>query len=260
VARGTSTRVVRLRAPRPFIVRGSKQGKRAAILTFRLPRKALVVFEVHRIAPTCAGIGLFRVRGAEGKNRVRFPGRIRGRLLPPGTYQLRARGFPQLRVRVAILPKGSTKADRRAALRARSTCPSIDPSELLASTASTSETAAGGGTSAGDTPQTGGVAAAEESNPPEKDALGSARESRPPAGGALGAISRGARDAGALGLSLILVGICAAILLLATASLPETATRGPWLTSLVADRRLEIALAGVVTLVVVTLAYLVSVS
>jgi hypothetical protein len=216
------------------------------------------VFEVHRIAPTCAGIGTFRVRGNAGKNRVRFSGRVRGRLLRPGTYQLRARGYPGIRVRVAILPKGSTARDARKALRARSVCPATPATTLLASAPSAGEPTVGGGTAAGDGPQTGGVASAEA--PETKESLGSARESRPSAGGALGAIERGARDAGALGLTLILVGILAAILLLGTASLPETAARGPRLAALVADRRLELALAGVLTLVVVTLAYLVSVS
>lgn len=238
------------------MVRGSKR-VRAAILTFRLPKRSVVVFEVQRLAPACTSFGTFRVRGHAGKNRIRFAGRIRGHLLPAGTYELRARGLPQVRVRVAIMPRGSSASDAAKALRAASTC----PRETTALLASSPAFVRGEGAPDGATP--GGVAAAAAATSETAETPGSAAgqdRSRPSAGGALGAIARGARDAGPLGLSLILAGICAAILLLATASLPQTAARGPWLTAIVADRRLEIALAGLVTLVVVTLAYLVSVS
>jgi hypothetical protein len=253
---GTPPRVARLRASRAFIVRGSKR-VRAAILTFRLPSRSLVVFEVRRLAPSCTSFGTFRVRGHAGKNRVRFAGRVRGRLLPAGTYELRARGLPNVRVRVAILPRGSSPSDAAAALRAPSTCPSIETTTVLAGAGTLVR-----GEGAPDGAPPGGVASASSGSSESEESLGSATEgrSRPSAGGALGAIARGARDAGPLGLGLILAGICAAILLLATASLPQTAARGPWLTALVADRRLEIALAGLATLVVVTLAYLISVS
>lgn len=239
------------------MVRGSKR-VRAAILSFRLPRRSLVVFEVQRLAPACTSFGTFRVRGHAGKNRIRFAGRVRGRLLPAGTYELRARGFPQVRVRVAILPKGSSASDAAKALRTASTCPSADATALLASSGPLVRAEG-----APDGAPPGGVASVSAGSSETGATAGSAAtqgRSRPSAGGALGAIARGARDAGPLGLTLILAGICAAILLLATASLPQTAARGPWLTALVADRRLEIALAGLVTLVVVTLAYLVSVS
>jgi hypothetical protein len=79
-------------------------------------------------------------------------------------------------------------------------------------------------------------------------------------GATLGAISRGAREAAPLALAFILAGIVAAILLLVTASLPQTAARGQLLATLVTDHRLELTLAGVVMLVVVTLAYLISVT
>jgi hypothetical protein len=261
--RGTAPRVVRLRAPRPFLIRGSKRAARA-ILTFRLPARSLVVFQIRRIAPSCAAVGTFRVRGRAGLNRVRFPGRVRGRLLPPGTYELRALGLPNVRVRVAILPRGSSARDARAALRATNVCPSVQPEPEPTPLAST---AGAGAPPASEEPPSfadgestaGGVASSAPSGP---SGTAPPREGRLRSfgGDALGTIASGAREAGPLALGLILAGIVAAILLLVTASLPQTAARGQLLATLVTDHRLELTLAGVATLVVVTLAYLISVT
>jgi hypothetical protein len=61
-------------------------GRAGAGLRFRLSRPAIVRFSV---AP--GGTRLrFQVRGRRGVNRMRFSGRIRGRRLPPGDYELTA--------------------------------------------------------------------------------------------------------------------------------------------------------------------------
>lgn len=242
---------------------GRSRAVRPAILTFRLPRRALVVFEVRQLAPVCRAVGVFRVRGRAGANRVRFAGRVRGRLLAPGTYELRARGLPGVRVRIAVLGRGGTASQAARALK-RSVC---TVATELASTSGAgwasplaSLPRAGGGSESTSTSPTGGVAGETAGSPTDETPAGSSGGGRPSAGDALGAISRGAQEAGPLGLALLLAGIGAAVLLLGAASLPATAARGPWLAGLVADRRLEFALAGAVMLLVVTLAYLVAIS
>jgi hypothetical protein len=235
---------------------------RAAILTFRLPRRSLVVFEVRQLAPVCRAVGVFRVRGRAGANRVRFDGRVRGRLLAPGTYELRARGLPRVRVRIAVLGRGGTASQAARALK-RSVCAVATElaSTSVAGWASplASLPRAGGGSESPSTSPTGGVAAETAGSPTDETPAGSSG-GRPSAGDARGAISRGAQEAGPLGLALLLAGIGAAVLLLGAASMPTAAARGPWLAGLVADRRLEFALAGAVMLLVVTLAYLVAIS
>jgi hypothetical protein len=245
------------------VVLGRSRAVRAAILTFRLPRRSLVVFEVRQLAPVCRTVGVFRVRGRAGANRVRFAGRVRGRLLAPGTYELRARGLPGVRVRIAVLGRGGTASDAARALK-KSVCAA--PSVQLGSTSEASWASPLASvprrSKPEGTPPTSGVAG-ETAGPPrsrETPAGSSDDGGRPSAGEALGAISRGAQEAGPLGLALLLAGIAAAVLLLGAASLPTAAARGPWLAGLVADRRLEFALAGAVMLLVVTLAYLVAIS
>jgi hypothetical protein len=257
---GTKARVGGLRAPRPYVLRGRK---RAAILSFRLPRRSLVVFEVSQLAPVCRPIGLFRVRGRAGMNRVRFAGRVAGRTLRPGTYELRARGLVRARVRVVILPRGATAASATEALAANA-CPSEAGSasaSLAAATASplTSSSAGGDAAAAGTSTTAAGVAGVSESEPPLNGDSPASGEERS-AGGALGVFSPPDTAVGTLAFALLLAGIAAAILLLGAASLPQTAARDPRLATLVADRRLELALAGTMTLFLVTVAYLVVVN
>ena len=60
---------------------------------------------------------------------------------------------------------------------------------------------------------------------------------------------------GALPLGLLLTGLVSAMLLLGAAALPRAPARGPSLRGLVADRRLELTLAGAALLLVTTLLY-----
>jgi hypothetical protein len=64
-------------------------------------------------------------------------------------------------------------------------------------------------------------------------------------------------ESGAVALALLLGGLAAAIVLLGAAALPQTAA--PRVAGVLAVRRLEIALAGALTLLVVTGVYLASV-
>ena len=59
-------------------------------LTVWLARPALVRLLVRQEAPVCRVWGTLLREGDRGLNRFRFQGRIRGKLLPPGTYRVRA--------------------------------------------------------------------------------------------------------------------------------------------------------------------------
>jgi hypothetical protein len=244
------------------VLRGTK---RAAILSFRLARRTLVVFEVAQLAPVCRPIGLFRVRGRAGENRVRFAGRVSGRILRPGTYELRARGRTQARVRVVILARGAAPTSVNEALAANTCAAEVGTGTAALAASSTSQLTSSSGGDAltnGSAGTTGGgasgVAGVSEDAPPRQpDSPGGAE---PSAGGALGVFTPPDTTVGALAFALLLAGIGAAILLLGAASLPQAAARDPRLAALVADRRLELALAGTMTLFLVTVAYLVVVS
>jgi len=78
---------------------------------------------VVEVFPLCRVVGAFTVRGHVGINRFRFNGRVHGKRLPAGTYQLglRTRRGRLLRVTVAILDSvGSPSAV--AAARKRNVC------------------------------------------------------------------------------------------------------------------------------------------
>ena len=244
-----------LTAPRPFVRRGAR---RAAILRFRLPRAGLVVFEVRQLSPECRRAGLLRVNGRAGVNRVRFSGRVAGRMLAPGTYELRARFRPSVRVRIAILPRHAATTTVPARLRA-STCATAPPtaaagdSTVVAAAATAVPPAGPTSGDAGAGESASGVAGAEASGD---------REAAPPAGtdhpgrGLLPALPTPGGPLGTLLLALLLAGIAASMLMLGAAALPDAVGRRERLSTVVADRRLELALAGTTTLLVVTIAYL----
>ena len=86
------------------------------VLRFRLSRAAKLVLVVRGPGPSCAIAGRIAFRGREGVNRFRFNGRVAGRPLEPGTYQLtlqrRGRKTKLGRAVVTILAPGSTAATR----------------------------------------------------------------------------------------------------------------------------------------------------
>jgi hypothetical protein len=60
-------------------------------LRFRLDHAARVTFVLYGPAPRCAVAGRFSVVGHRGANVVRFGGRVRHELLPPGVYAIAPR-------------------------------------------------------------------------------------------------------------------------------------------------------------------------
>jgi hypothetical protein len=251
-----------LSAPRPFVRRGARK---VAILRFRLPRAGLVVFEVRQLSPECRRAGLLRVNGRAGVNRVRFSGRVGGRMLAPGTYELRARFRPSVRVRIAILPRHARATTVATRLRT-STCAAAPAGTASSSGSAVVATAASaappsspssGDAGTGDEDGASGVAGAESDGD---------REATPPAGtdhpgrGLLPALPTPDGALGALLLALLLTGIGASMLLLGAAALPDAVGRRERLSTVVADRRLELAVAGTATLLVVTIAYLLAIA
>jgi hypothetical protein len=60
-------------------------------LRFRLDRAARVTFVLYGPAPRCVVAGRFSVGGHRGANVIRFGGRLRHELLPPGVYAIAPR-------------------------------------------------------------------------------------------------------------------------------------------------------------------------
>src|SRR5207247_7444207 len=83
--------IARFRASRPWLAAHGPKNHRTTVLTFRLKRKARILFTVVQVSPVCRTAGSFSVVGHRGINRVRFNGRLHGRRLPPGTYRIGAR-------------------------------------------------------------------------------------------------------------------------------------------------------------------------
>jgi hypothetical protein len=84
--------------------------QRGTVLTFRLRRSGTVELVVR--GANCSVLGLKRLRGHRGLNRVRFDGRLHGRPLAPGRYTIVlavVRGSTQTRlgaIAVEIVPPG----------------------------------------------------------------------------------------------------------------------------------------------------------
>jgi hypothetical protein len=119
-----SSAVTHLQTPRPFLSFNGPKGQRAVIVVFRLRHAARVRFLVLEVFPACRIVGSFTVRGHAGLNRFRFNGRVHGKRLQPGTYQigLRMRRGRLLRVTIAILNTTRTSPSTVATARKRNVC------------------------------------------------------------------------------------------------------------------------------------------
>jgi hypothetical protein len=91
---------------------------------FRLRHAARVRFTILQVFPLCRVVGSFTVRGHAGLNRFRFNGRVRGKRLDPGTYQigLRTKGGRLLRVTIAIFNTAGVSPSAVVTARQRNVC------------------------------------------------------------------------------------------------------------------------------------------
>ena len=106
-------------------------------LRFILDRAARVTFVLYGPAPRCVVAGRFSVGGHRGANVVRFGGRVRHELLPPGVYAI----APRLPGSSARVPGRTAVAVLVDALGARPTArrPHLDCGAAAATTGSPSE-------------------------------------------------------------------------------------------------------------------------
>lgn len=107
-----------------WVVRpGRKNG--GTVVVFTSPRAAVVRVTVVRVFPACRVMGSFRVRVRAGLNRIPFRGRLRGRVLPAGTYRLRLREVRAQEDAAAVtivVARGKTTAKRLRAARRAAAC------------------------------------------------------------------------------------------------------------------------------------------
>ena len=220
--------VTHLRSSRPFLVLHGPKARRFSILVFRLRHGGRVRFTVVEVFPRCQVVGHFTVRGHAGVNRFRFNGRVHGKPLPGGTYQigLRARRGRLLRVTIAIFDSAVISPSLVAAAKKRNVCG-----------ATTSLSASLGSDLGG---VEGRSAAAESSSSRVShhvlgvDVTGVAPQRL------LTEIAKSPFGTIALGLAVLLFGL---------AMMPEAATPGPRTADLLARRRSAMILAGGVAFV-----------
>jgi hypothetical protein len=111
--------------PKRFRARPRPGEPRGTLLTFWLRRPATIRLLIRQESPDCRVMGVKRVQGERGVNRVRFSGRVGGEALSPGTYTIRAdalrrgRATPLGDVTIVIVAPGQPL---RAARPAPSTC------------------------------------------------------------------------------------------------------------------------------------------
>jgi hypothetical protein len=119
-----SAAVTGLRTPRPFVSFTGPKARRAAIIVFRLRHAARVRFTIVQVFPLCRVVGSFTVRGHAGVNRFRFNGRVHGKRLDPGTYQigLRTKRGRLLRVTIAVFKASGIPHSAVVTARQRNVC------------------------------------------------------------------------------------------------------------------------------------------
>jgi hypothetical protein len=197
------------------------KARRAAVIVFRLRHPARVRFTVLQVFPLCRVVGSFTVRGHTGLNRFRFNGRVHGKRIDPGTYQigLRTTRGRLFRVTIAIFDGAGISPSAVAMARKRNVC---------GSTAASS-------TFSGFTLQ-----------PPVQGrfATAAATASRANAHPSLGltAPRRVIEEIGKNPFALLALGL--AVLLLGVAAVPRAATPGGRMAELLARERSVLALAG----------------
>ena len=199
-----------------------------------------------QIAPRCRTAGRIVVRGHAGRNVVRFRGRVGGHMLVPGTYRItpRLRGGTQLRSLLLVVVAGRAPArGELASARAADACAAAWEASgsarfaawISAPTAATLPVRA--------TQLAAGATASR------KDLSG--------LGGILGAnFAQALQDPTSVSPVLLIL-LAIAICLLGLAALPRSVVASPVLAEQLTHRRLDLALAGTTTLLVVVLTYMI---
>jgi hypothetical protein len=199
------------------------KARRFSFLVFRLRHGGRVRFTVVEVFPLCQVVGHFTVRGHAGVNRFRFNGRVHGKPLPGGTYQigLRARRGRLLRVTIAIFDSVVSSPSVVAAAKKRNVCG-----------ATTSFTTSLGFDLSG--VERRSAAAGSSSSPVSHHVLGVDVTGLAPQK-LLTEIAKSPFGTVALGLAVLLFGL---------AVIPEAAIPGPRSADLLARRRSAMILAG----------------
>jgi hypothetical protein len=242
---------VRLIASRKWISRRGPKSHLRVTFVLRLRRGAVVEFTVFRIAPDCRLAGTFRVKAHAGVNRVGFRGRIGRRELRPGTYLIRARTVPAnpadtvLETKLVIFRSGKPSRRQVRAAQAADVCPR--PTFERIGLGFGVYLAANG-------PAGPGPGAAAQAPGARTESAG--RDDR--ASSVLGARFDRAEDAVKAIHPLIWLGLGIALALLALAAVPVEAVRGARVAAVLAYRRAAVAVAGAATLILVTVAYMLS--
>jgi hypothetical protein len=221
-----------------WVSRTGPKRSRKTTLIFVLKRPALVDFVVIQVAPRCRRVGRFRVAGRAGRNRIPFRGRIGRRLLGPGTYRIKAQ---PLRGGRAVLDSRfviATRPNKGEIAQARN-------ADVCLQSASSSLSSAGS-TAAGPAQKNGSDGTAPGRT--ERRSGSSGRRH-----GVLGARFAWAQR-GTSGWLLALLGM--GIGLLAVAALPLSVAPEWRVRELLARGRGPTALAGIGTILGVTVAYL----
>jgi hypothetical protein len=143
-------RVSRLRSSRPWISLRGPKSQRSITLVFRLSERGLVKFTIRQTSPVCRRIGSFFVRANPGRNTVHFRGRMRGRMLPPGTYRIEADAAGNRRVMrtVVVITPGRPSRVELAAARRHSACGALAFAVFRPDFTPSSDAVAGGSTGA----------------------------------------------------------------------------------------------------------------
>jgi hypothetical protein len=226
------------------VIRPGSRG--ATTVKFRLDHAGPLVYTLEELAPVCRTLATFHGRGERGVNKVRFQARIGTRPVAPGTYRLVARrpggAVVMAKTLVVVRRARPTAEELRRASRA-DTCGS--GTQVVAEGGSLGK----GGAPAGSGKKTHARRAARTAAPAERP--------HGDRGGVLGVTKSLSPTPRKLPfLVLALVGL--AILLLALGALPRSVVPVAAAGALVARRRLELATAGIATLVASVIAYLIA--
>jgi hypothetical protein len=207
----------------------------------------VVDLRVMQIAPLCRTAGRIVIRGHAGRNVVRFRGRVGGHMLAPGTYRITPslRTGTQLKSLVLVVVAGRTPTPGEiASARAADACAAWNATGsaefaawILRPTVATL-LARSGGTK---------LAAGAIASMPDLSRFG----------GILGAnFAQTLQDPTSVSPVLLIL-LAIAICLLGLAALPRSVVASPALAEQLTHRRLELALAGTTTLLVVVLMYMI---